>query len=87
MSTTINSAQSFTLERNAFGRLVLTDAQGGLHEHVIPVRAFPVTSPDRGLSLVSSDGHELAWILSGTGLGLAGLALVAVRRRRQAAEA
>ncbi|MEN2671938.1 DUF1854 domain-containing protein [Herbaspirillum huttiense] len=62
MSTTINSAQTFTLERNAFGRLVLTDAQGGLHEHVIPVRAFPVTSPDRGLSLVSSDGHELAWI-------------------------
>ena len=30
MSTTINSAQTFTLERNAFGRLVLTDAQGAV---------------------------------------------------------
>jgi len=58
----MTAPQSFTLQRNSFGRLVLTDAEGIAHENVIPVRAFPVTSPDQGLSLVSSDGHELAWI-------------------------
>ncbi|MFL6158541.1 MAG: hypothetical protein ACJ72D_20820, partial [Marmoricola sp.] len=35
----------------------------------------------------SSTGHELAWILAGTGLSLTGLVLVAARRRRQAEEA
>ncbi|WP_374399895.1 DUF1854 domain-containing protein [Niveibacterium sp.] len=50
------------LERNAFGRLVLTDAAGERHENVVPVRAFPIAAPDEGLSLVSQDGHELAWL-------------------------
>ncbi|WP_374512069.1 DUF1854 domain-containing protein [Niveibacterium sp.] len=50
------------LERNAFGRLVLTDAAGERHENVVPVRAFPIAAPDEGLSLVSQDGHELAWV-------------------------
>ena len=62
MNTPMNAPQSFTLQRNSFGRLVLTDAEGVAHDNVIPVRAFPITSPDRGMSLVSSDGHELAWI-------------------------
>jgi len=62
MNTPMNAPQSFTLHRNSFGRLVLTDAEGVAHENVIPVRAFPITSPDQGMSLVSSDGHELAWI-------------------------
>ncbi|WP_374601242.1 DUF1854 domain-containing protein [Niveibacterium sp.] len=50
------------LERNAFGRLVLTDAAGERHENVVPVRAFPIAAPEDGLSLVSQDGHELAWV-------------------------
>ncbi|MDC8784750.1 cyanophycin metabolism-associated DUF1854 family protein [Roseateles koreensis] len=50
------------LERNALGRLVLTDAAGTLHEAVVPVRAHPISAPDEGLSLVGQDGHELAWI-------------------------
>ena len=29
---------------------------------VTPVRAFPISAPDEGLSLVSTDGHELLWI-------------------------
>lgn len=53
---------TFHLSRNAFGRLVLTTAEGVVHENVIAVRAFPITSPDRGIALVSSDGHELAWL-------------------------
>ncbi len=53
---------SFSLHRNSFGRLVLTGADGVAHDNVIPVRAFPVSAPDGGLSVVSSDGHELVWI-------------------------
>jgi len=52
----------FTLSRNAFGRLVLTDAQGIAHEGVVPVRAFPIAAPDDGLALVSTEGRELVWL-------------------------
>nr|WP_316643442.1 DUF1854 domain-containing protein [uncultured Roseateles sp.] len=52
----------FQLERNAFGRLVLIDAAGARHEGVVPVRAFPIAAPDEGLSLISTEGRELAWI-------------------------
>lgn len=52
----------FALSRDPFGRLVLLDAQGVEHVGVVPVRAFPIGAPDEGLSLVSADGHELAWI-------------------------
>jgi len=52
----------FQLERDAFGRLVLTDAEGVRHVGVVPVRAFPLTAPDDGISLVGSDGRELVWI-------------------------
>lgn len=52
----------FTLQRTPFGRLLLIDADGTRHEGVVPVRAFPITSPQSGLSLVSSDGHELFWL-------------------------
>ncbi|MCA3177547.1 MAG: DUF1854 domain-containing protein [Burkholderiaceae bacterium] len=52
----------FSLSRDPFGRLVLRDAAGAEHVGVVPVRAFPIGAPDEGLSLVSVDGHELAWI-------------------------
>ena len=54
----------FKLSRNAAGRLVLTDEQGRMHEGVVPVRAFPISAPDAGLSLLGEDGHELGWISS-----------------------
>jgi hypothetical protein len=53
---------SFELQRNAFGRLVLTSDDGAAHEGVVPVRAFPIGAPQEGLSLLSAEGHELAWI-------------------------
>jgi hypothetical protein len=53
---------NFKLERDAFGRLVLIDAQGARHEGIVPVRAFPLTGPDGGLSLVGADGRERLWI-------------------------
>lgn len=53
---------AWRLQRNPFGRLVLTDAQGVEHSGVVPVRAFPIGAPDEGLSLVGGDGHELVWV-------------------------
>jgi len=52
----------FELTRNAQGRLVYTGADGQLHEGITPVRAFPIGAPEDGLSLVSVEGRELAWI-------------------------
>lgn len=53
---------SFQLRRNAFGRLEFQSADGQNHEGVLPVRAFPISEPGRGLSLVTVDGRELLWI-------------------------
>ncbi|TAL73820.1 MAG: DUF1854 domain-containing protein [Burkholderiaceae bacterium] len=52
----------FQLVRNAFGRLVLTTASGERFDGVTAVRAFPVSAPGQGLSLVHPDGHELVWV-------------------------
>lgn len=52
----------FQLSRNALGRLTFTAADGEIHENVVPVRAFPIRSPQQGIALVSQDGHELVWI-------------------------
>jgi hypothetical protein len=56
------SAPGFTLERLASGQLLLTNAQGEQHAGVVPVRAFPIAAPDEGISLVSTEGREVAWI-------------------------
>jgi hypothetical protein len=53
---------SLELQRNAFGRLVLTAEDGLVHDGVVPVRAFPIAAPVEGLSLLSAEGHELAWV-------------------------
>ena len=50
------------LIRNPFGQLVLTTPQGEVVEGVVPVRAFPIQSPEVGISLVHTDGHEVAWV-------------------------
>lgn len=52
----------FTLARDPLGRLVCTDVAGVAHVGALPVRAFPLTAPDEGLSLVSAEGRELVWI-------------------------
>jgi Domain of unknown function (DUF1854) len=59
-STTLPRA--FQLQRQASGRLLFTGADGETHAAVVPVRAFPLAAPDEGISLVSTEGHELAWI-------------------------
>src|SRR5262245_43971786 len=52
----------FQLERNPCGRRVRTRPDGTLHEGVVPVRAFPLVAPAEGVSLVSTEGRELAWV-------------------------
>lgn len=53
---------TFQLTRNPFGKLVLTKPEGLVFEGVVPVRAFPIQSPETGISMVHTDGHEVAWI-------------------------
>ena len=53
---------TFTLSRNPYGKLLMTAADGQVTEDVAPVRAFPIQSPDEGISLVQGDGKEVAWI-------------------------
>ena len=50
------TSTNMQLERDRLGRLLL---QG---EPVVPVRAFPLTAPDQGISLVGNDGRERVWI-------------------------
>ncbi len=53
--------KSYTLERDALGRLVFIDAAGVPHIGVYPVRAFPITEPDTGISIMDQSGKELYW--------------------------
>ncbi|WP_296870203.1 DUF1854 domain-containing protein [Tibeticola sp.] len=55
-------ARALQLARNRLGRLVLTLPDGTVHAGVVPVRSFPISAPQMGVSLVSTDGHELAWV-------------------------
>lgn len=62
MTTTSSHSSSFSLQRTASGRLVFIDAGGQQHPGVVPVRAFPLAAPDEGISLVNTEGHEVAWV-------------------------
>jgi hypothetical protein len=57
-------ATRFELERDAWGKLALTDAEGVRHAGVTAVRAFPIQAPDKGISLVTVDGKEVVWLES-----------------------
>ena len=62
VQTSTGSSDVFILERTPFGKLVLTNAQDERFEGVVPVRAFPIQAPEEGVSVVDTDGHEVAWI-------------------------
>jgi len=53
---------TFALRRDSFGKLVFTGEDGVDVVGVIPVRAFPIQAPTRGISLVRDGGKEVAWI-------------------------
>lgn len=50
------------LSRDAFGRLVLTGADGQTLVGLVPVRAFPLVAPEESVALMAADGREVAWI-------------------------
>ncbi len=50
-----------SLERDALGRLVLIDTAGARHIGAYPVRAFPITAPGAGISIMDQSGKELCW--------------------------
>ena len=52
----------FPMQRNSFGKLIWTTADNQRFEGVVPIRAFPIQSPEIGISLVNLDGQEVAWI-------------------------
>lgn len=57
-----NRSIDFTLSRDEEGRLM--HQCNGITHYVFPVRAFPIAAPDECVSMVDSNGHEVAWIES-----------------------
>jgi hypothetical protein len=55
-------AVSFSLQYDSFGRLVLTDDGGRRHVGVEPIRSFPLSDPQRWISLCNVEGVEVLWI-------------------------
>jgi hypothetical protein len=50
------------LARNSMGHLVVTLRDGSKHVNVQPVRGFPLTQPEFGVSIVNGHGKEILWI-------------------------
>lgn len=64
------------LERDALGRLVFIDEGGIHHVGVYPVRAFPITEPGAGISIMDQSGKELCWFDSIAAIPEGELALI-----------
>ena len=62
--TMMNTPINLTLKHNAAGQLQLIDSNGKVFEDVYVVRAFPISAPEQGLSIINQEGQELAWIAS-----------------------
>lgn len=58
------TVRPFGLVHDAWGRLVLIDADGRRHAGVEPVRAFPISDPRRWISLCDVHGRELVSVES-----------------------
>lgn len=52
------------LFRDPLGRLVYVNEAGIEHRDVHAIRAFPITAPTAGLSLMDHEGKELCWFES-----------------------
>ena len=52
----------FLLRRDPFGVWVLQLTDGAVHEQVVVVRAFPISHPESGFSILNRQGHELVWV-------------------------
>ncbi len=52
----------FSLHRDSWSQLVLTDSEGSAHVGVVPVRMFPFTDRSHWVSIVDAGGREVACI-------------------------
>jgi hypothetical protein len=57
-----NKTESFTLERDVWGRLVLGLSDGRQLVGVEVIRAFPISSPGEHVSICDAEGHEVLLI-------------------------
>ena len=55
---------NFNLEKDVFGNIRLVLGSGQSHDQVKIIRAFPISDPENGFSIVNQDGHELVWFES-----------------------
>jgi hypothetical protein len=62
MNTPRDATPQFRLHRDPAGNLVATDQEGRAFTNVKPVRAFPISCPDRYISICDAEGHELTRI-------------------------
>jgi hypothetical protein len=46
----------------AQNKLVYTDQNGIEHTDVTPIRAYPISAPNEGISLINTEGHEVFWL-------------------------
>ncbi len=51
-----------TIERDDAGRLVHVALDGTRSVGVVPVRAFPLSAPESGISIVDTRGREVMWL-------------------------
>jgi Domain of unknown function (DUF1854) len=55
-------ASNFTLLRDAWGRLTLTDSRGQRHLNVRIIPLFPISDPRHWVSVCDANGRELAFV-------------------------
>jgi len=61
-SKSATSFDGISLQYDAYGRLVLTEANGRRHVGVEPIRAFPLSDPLGAVSVCNTEGVEVLWI-------------------------
>ncbi len=54
--------RGFQLDRDVFGQLILTDADGRRYSGVEPARAYPISCPEQWVSLCDAEGHEVLFV-------------------------
>ena len=58
----VNLKESFSLSRDALGRLVFCDQEGWEHIDVKPIRIFPISDPEHWIAICDADGNEVICI-------------------------
>jgi hypothetical protein len=64
------------IERDSWGRLVISLGDGKTHVGIEPVRCFPISDPDKSIALIDAEGHELITLPSLDSLNPSARALV-----------